>query len=102
MNLRRAHGKCEKRDNIGDLYRCGTQMNHSLRMLFVVLAIFSVGQAARATADHAGPAPRHADVLTQLEKTDVVREGPAQSAHVLYVFFDANCLYCHLTWKALQ
>jgi len=77
-------------------------MNHSLRMLFVVLAIFSVGHAAGATADHAGPAPRHADVFTQLEKADVVREGPAQSAHVLYVFFDANCLYCHLTWKALQ
>ena len=41
-------------------------------------------------------------LFAQLEKTDVVREGPMNAQAVLYVFFDANCLYCHLTWKALQ
>jgi len=37
-----------------------------------------------------------------LEKADAVVEGAAQPKRVLYVFFDANCYYCNLTWKALQ
>jgi thiol:disulfide interchange protein DsbG len=77
-------------------------MNRSFRVLVVALSLLPVGHVAGAPADRAGQVSHHADVLTQLEKTDVVREGPAHSAHVLYVFFDANCLYCHLTWKALQ
>ena len=40
--------------------------------------------------------------FAQLAKTDVVIEGPRDARRVLYVFFDANCFYCHLTWKALQ
>jgi thiol:disulfide interchange protein DsbG len=77
-------------------------MNRLLRALVVGFVLSLVGHAAGAPADRAGHAPRHADLFTQLEQTDVIREGAAQSAHVLYVFFDANCLYCHLTWKALQ
>jgi thiol:disulfide interchange protein DsbG len=41
-------------------------------------------------------------LFTQLEKADVVVEGPKKAQSILYVFFDANCFYCHLTWKALQ
>jgi thiol:disulfide interchange protein DsbG len=37
-----------------------------------------------------------------LEKADAVVEGPKEAKRVLYVFWDANCWYCHLTWKALQ
>ena len=37
-----------------------------------------------------------------LEKTDAVVEGAKEPKRVLYVFWDANCWYCHLTWKALQ
>jgi thiol:disulfide interchange protein DsbG len=37
-----------------------------------------------------------------LEKVDAVVEGSASPKRVLYVFFDANCWYCHLAWKALQ
>jgi thiol:disulfide interchange protein DsbG len=37
-----------------------------------------------------------------LEKTDAVVEGAKDPKRVLYVFWDANCWYCHLTWKALQ
>jgi thiol:disulfide interchange protein DsbG len=128
MNLRRAHGKCVRylsakhargsrfADDRCDLaadeatsvtlsvtcIAAGKQMNRSLRILVVAFAFFPFGYAAGATGDRAGHVPTHADLLTQLEKTDVVREGPVQSTHVLYVFFDANCLYCHLTWKALQ
>lgn len=75
------------------------------RRVFVRLA----ASAFVTVAAHAAGAPAarnedaHADALfPRLERIDVVREGPAQSRHVLYVFFDANCLYCHLTWKALQ
>ena len=41
-------------------------------------------------------------LFAQLEKLDVVQEGARQAKSTLYVFFDANCLYCQLTWKALQ
>jgi len=44
----------------------------------------------------------YATLFAQLEKTDVVREGAKEAKSVLYVFFDPNCYYCHLTWKALQ
>ena len=37
-----------------------------------------------------------------LEKTDAVVEGARDPKRVLYVFWDANCYYCNLTWKALQ
>jgi len=41
--------------------------------------------------------------FARLEKADAVVEGAAKDPKfVLYVLFDANCLYCHLTWKAVQ
>ena len=43
-----------------------------------------------------------AALFATLEKADAVVEGAKDSKRVLYVFFDANCWYCHLTWKALQ
>jgi thiol:disulfide interchange protein DsbG len=46
--------------------------------------------------------PEYRTLFAQLEKTDVVQEGAKGAKSVLYVFFDANCFYCHLTWKALQ
>src|SRR5260221_11847984 len=48
------------------------------------------------------PAPAELPALyAALEKSDAVVEGPASAKKVIYVFFDANCWYCHLTWKAL-
>jgi thiol:disulfide interchange protein DsbG len=59
--------------------------------------------ADAASADAKKPAPRDFPALfSTLEKTDAVTEGPASPKRILYVFFDANCWYCHLTWKALQ
>lgn len=56
------------------------------------------------TSVAAGTSQAHdqAALFAKVERTDAVIEGPATTRHVLYVFFDANCLYCHLTWKALQ
>ena len=49
------------------------------------------------------PAPAELPALfAALEKSDAVVEGTASPKKVLYVFFDANCWYCNLTWKALQ
>jgi len=57
-----------------------------------------------ATAAHAKPpAPSELPKLySAIEKADAVVEGSAAPTRVVYVFFDANCWYCHLTWKALQ
>ena len=49
------------------------------------------------------PAPAELPALyAALEKADAVVEGSASPKRTLYVFFDANCWFCHLTWKALQ
>jgi thiol:disulfide interchange protein DsbG len=62
------------------------------------LATFAVaGALAKAPAARELPA-----LFATLGKTDAVVEGPGSAKRILYVFFDANCWYCHLTWKALQ
>ena len=65
--------------------------------LVVVLALF----ASFAFADERRDATPVAALFAQLEKADAVVEGARDPRHLLYVFFDANCYYCHLTWKAL-
>ncbi len=66
------------------------------------LAIACAVLAAPA-ADAKTPAARELPSLfSTLEKTDAVIEGSTSPKRTLYVFFDANCWYCHLTWKAVQ
>ena len=49
------------------------------------------------------PAPDYSASFQQLERLDVIAEGTLiKPKTVLYVFFDANCPYCHFTWQALQ
>jgi thiol:disulfide interchange protein DsbG len=51
------------------------------------------------------PEAELAKLFPALEKSAAIVEGvqdAKQARAVLYVFFDANCLYCHVTWKALQ
>jgi hypothetical protein len=58
---------------------------------------------AASAADAKTPAAKDLPALfSVLEKTDAVAEGSTSPTRILYVFFDANCWYCHLTWKALQ
>ena len=68
---------------------------------FVVVAAAVSGSGADAAGVGRQPSAR-AELFAQVEKADAVVEGPAKAKHVLYVFFDANCFYCHLTWKAVQ
>lgn len=49
------------------------------------------------------PKPDSAALYQRLGKTSYVTEGTIKNPKsVLYVFVDANCPYCHYTWKALQ
>jgi len=68
--------------------------------LVVALAFFASASAV-ATDRNRQPADAVA-LFAKVQSADAVVEGPASARHVLYVFFDANCFYCHLTWKALQ
>lgn len=49
------------------------------------------------------PKPDLAALFPELEHSAQVVEGTQKSPKsVIYVFFDPNCPFCHLTWKALQ
>lgn len=49
------------------------------------------------------PKPNFGALFPQLEKSSYVIEGAAKNPkNVIYVFFDANCPFCHYTWQALQ
>lgn len=76
-----------------------------------ILLIRAASAAAFAGATLLPLAPAHAQFVSkpgyralfaQLEKTDVVVEGAKEPRSVVYVFFDANCYYCNLTWKVFQ
>ncbi|MGI4902835.1 MAG: thiol:disulfide interchange protein DsbG, partial [Janthinobacterium lividum] len=41
-------------------------------------------------------------LFKKLEASRFVAEGPAAPKSVVYAFMDPNCVYCHLSWKALQ
>jgi protein-disulfide isomerase len=79
------------------------------RMIRAVLALVTaltlvstVARAADTSTTRDARQPEYQTLFAQLEKTDVVQEGAKEAQSILYVFFDANCFYCHLTWKALQ
>ncbi|WP_165614498.1 thiol:disulfide interchange protein DsbG [Paraburkholderia ginsengiterrae] len=38
----------------------------------------------------------------QLDSARYVTDGPVTSTHVIYVFFDPNCIFCNFAWKALR
>lgn len=50
------------------------------------------------------PAPDLSGLYNSVEKSSWVATGATGSKvkSSIYVFFDPNCGYCHLTWKALQ
>jgi thiol:disulfide interchange protein DsbG len=78
-------------------------MERLTHTLVAVLAFFCVNahaSDAKVAAD--AEQPKYRALFAQLEKADAVQEGRDGAARTLYVFFDANCFYCHLTWKALQ
>ena len=66
-----------------------------------MFVLSSPGLAANARADETRQREYRA-LFAELERADAIVEGRKNAKRVLYVFFDANCFYCHLSWKALQ
>lgn len=77
-------------------------MDRHFACALVAAAMFVSTTHAAGTTTTAQSQRRPEALFAQVEKADAVVEGPKSSQHVLYVFFDANCFYCHLTWKAVQ
>src|SRR5206468_3651593 len=78
-------------------------MRRDVWVLVAALTVVSmVGRATDTLAARDTQGHEYQSLFAQLEKTDVVLEGRKNAQSILYVFFDANCFYCHLTWKALQ
>lgn len=49
------------------------------------------------------PEPDLSDVYDELKRAAYVVEGPVNNPkNIIYVFVDANCPFCHFTWRALQ
>lgn len=49
------------------------------------------------------PKPNPVALFHELEQSDYVVEGTVENPKsTLYIFVDANCPFCHHTWKALQ
>ena len=70
-----------------------------VKAAFVALVVLALASAAALAAPTAAQ-------FAEIEKAAHIAEGAAQSKNaaksMLYVFFDPNCWYCNLTWKALQ
>jgi len=57
------------------------------------------------TADYAQkfiPKPEYSQFQSQLDKSAYLIEGAKSPKSIAYVFLDANCIFCHLAWKAFQ
>ena len=57
------------------------------------------------TADYAQkfiPKPEYSQFQSRLDKSAYLIEGSKTPKSIAYVFMDANCIFCHLAWKAFQ
>lgn len=75
-------------------------MRHLLRRCLWSVCLLSTPAAF---AGHAIPtSAREAAALRQrLESAHWIAEGAARPAHVLYVFLDPSCPYCHALWQQI-
>jgi thiol:disulfide interchange protein DsbG len=82
----------------------GFRLTRCIRAIVVGVAstIFSVGILGAGGSLNTQVAGDVDALFSTLLATDAVVEGSPAAKRTLYVFFDANCWYCHLTWKALQ
>jgi thiol:disulfide interchange protein DsbG len=71
-----------------------------LRAALILMSAMVLASTAASGAPAAGADRQR--LFAGIERADAVREGAKEPKRVLYVFFDANCYYCHLTWKALE
>jgi thiol:disulfide interchange protein DsbG len=48
------------------------------------------------------PKPDYEAAYKELSGVASITEGAKSDKNMMYVFFDANCIFCHMLWKALQ
>jgi thiol:disulfide interchange protein DsbG len=78
-------------------------LKHVIPLLALALAVSAADAADRLT----GPMPRGAaltktaaSMLADAPQTGWIRDG--KSTHIIYVFFDPNCPYCHKVYADLR
>ena len=71
---------------------------HRLGIVWTALVLLSVALAPTASAQ--GTTARAQ--MRALKQTNWIPEGSTHPRHVIYVFMDANCPYCHALWLALK
>ncbi len=65
---------------------------------WAAVALLSVALPGAASAYDAAARAQ----MLALQQTNWIPEGSAHPRHVIYVFMDANCPYCHALWQALK
>ena len=75
-------------------------LRSSTTAFLIALAIGLSGPASAATPASPGKRATPALMLADIQQAIWIRDG--KSAHVLYVFFDPNCPYCHKIYEALR
>ncbi len=74
---------------------------HRYRKIGLALAAAALAWALVPAASRAQAAPAPSP-MRALRQSSWIPEGSAHPRHVIYVFMDANCPYCHSLWLALR
>ncbi|OGI42130.1 MAG: hypothetical protein A2150_07420, partial [Candidatus Muproteobacteria bacterium RBG_16_64_11] len=72
-------------------------------LLFVLVTLSAAGTPTLAAEKITSAEARQkaaASVLADIQQATWIRDG--KSAHVIYVFFDPNCPYCHKVYEMLR
>jgi thiol:disulfide interchange protein DsbG len=77
---------------------------HSLTTLVTAFMLITVGNFSVAAAENPAKVQARqqaaASILADIKQATWIRDG--KSAHVMYVFFDPNCPYCHQVYEMLR
>jgi len=79
-------------------------LRRSLATLVTVFFLITAGNLTAAAAENPSKAEARqkaaAAMLANIQQATWIRDG--KSAHVMYVFFDPNCPYCHKVYEMLR
>ena len=67
-----------------------------IAILFIATGNLAAAEPAKASAQQKAAA----SILADIKQATWIRDG--KSAHVIYVFFDPNCPYCHKVFEMLR
>jgi thiol:disulfide interchange protein DsbG len=79
-------------------------LRRSLAILVTASLLLTIGNLTAAAAENPSKVEARqkaaASVLADIQQATWIRDG--KSAHVIYVFFDPNCPYCHKVFEMLR